>query len=55
MEVAQNQMDRVTAQAQRDFGAHSLRNVAGTVAGTGAGAAFGLDKNYVGQKCFAIF
>ena len=49
MEVAQNQMDRVTAQAQRDFGASSsLRNVAGTVAGTGAGAAFGLDKNYGG-------
>lgn len=49
MELAQNQIDRVSAQAQRDFGASSsLRNLAGTVTGAGAGTAFGLDKNYGG-------
>jgi len=43
MQLAQNQMDRVTAQRDRDFGASSsLRNVAGTVTGMGAGTAYGL-------------
>lgn len=48
MQLAQNQMDRVTAQRDRDFGASSsLRNVAGTVTGMGAGTAYGL-KGYGG-------
>lgn len=47
MELAQNQMDRVKAQAQADFGASSsLRNLAGNVAGQGFGAAYGLNKNF---------
>lgn len=49
MEVAQNQMDRVTAQRNQDFGASSsLRNLAGTVTGMGAGSAYGLNRNYGG-------
>ncbi len=50
MQLAQNQLDRVNSQATQDFGASSsLRNVAGTVAGAGAGTAFGL-KNYGGMR-----
>jgi len=49
MDLAQNQADRVSAQAQQDFGASSsLRNLAGTVTGAGAGTAFGLRNNYGG-------
>lgn len=49
MELAQNQRDRIGAQAERDFGASSsLRNVAGTIGGMGAGAGFGLNRNYGG-------